>query len=256
MRSTVTVPLETRDAENLYAAGCRVTYDDKALQLVGVARGSLLGNDALFVEDHATAGEIRLASTLKGSATPVSGDGSIALLTFRALEAGTTQLDVDELQLLGGEGGKEVLSGKARSVPVRVVASQPRTTLVLRVGSSTMKSGSTSVMLGSPPVIVEGRTLVPIRAVVESLRGTVSWDAVTRTATVSLGGVSLKLSIGQTMALVNGRQVPIDNANPKVVPQIIAGRTMLPLRFVTENLGADVQWEGTTQTITITYPKP
>jgi hypothetical protein len=90
----------------------------------------------------------------------------------------------------------------------------------------------------------------------ESLRGTVSWDAVTRTATVSLGGVSLKLSIGQTMALVNGRQVPIDNANPKVVPQIIAGRTMLPLRFVTENLGADVQWEGTTQTITITYPKP
>jgi hypothetical protein len=149
-----------------------------------------------------------------------------------------------------------VLSGKARSVPVRVVASQPRTTLVLRVGSPTMKAGNASVVLDSPPVIVEGRTLVPIRAVVESLGGIVSWDAATRTATVSLGNVSLKLSIGQTLALVNGRQVPIDSTNPSVVPQIIAGRTMLPLRFVTENLGADVQWEGTTQTITVTFPKP
>ncbi|MGB9730180.1 MAG: copper amine oxidase N-terminal domain-containing protein, partial [Thermoprotei archaeon] len=39
----------------------------------------------------------------------------------------------------------------------------------------------------------------------------------------------------------------------KVVPEIINGRTMLPLRFVAESLGADVQWDGTTKTITITY---
>ncbi len=256
INSTLTIPLEARDVENLYAVGCRVTYDVKALQFVGIAPGDLLGSNALFVEDHTTSGEIRLGSTLKGDATLVSGDGSIALLTFRTLEAGTTQLGVDELRLLGGAGGREEFSGKARSIPVRVVASQPRTTLVFHIGSPTMKSGSASISLDSPPVIVEGRTLVPIRAVVESLGGTVAWDAAMQTVTISLEGIELKLGIGKSTALVNGRSTLIDAANPKVVSQIFNGRTMLPLRFVAENLGADVQWDDSTQTITITYPKP
>jgi phage baseplate assembly protein gpV len=223
---------------------------------VSVARGNFLGDGALFIEDHAAAGSVRLASTLKGDDLPVSGDGSLALLTFRALEAGTSQLDVDELQLFGGSLGEDELAGKARSIPVRVTAPPARTTLVLQIGSSAMKVGKASVALDAPPLIIEGRTLVPIRAVVESLGGTVSWDAAARTATVSLGGVSLKLTVGQATALVNDLQVPVDSGNPDVVPRIISGRTMLPLRFVAENLGAGVQWEGSTQTITITYPKP
>src|SRR5450830_979160 len=90
MGATVQVPLDARDVENLYGVGCRVTYDDKALQFMSVAKGNLLGTDTLFIEDHGTAGEVRVASTLKGDARPVSRNGSIAVLTFRALEAGTT----------------------------------------------------------------------------------------------------------------------------------------------------------------------
>jgi hypothetical protein len=256
MGATVQVPLDARDVENLYGAGCRVTYDGKALQFVSVAKGDLLGADTLFIEDHGTAGEVRVASTLKGNAQPVSGNGSIAVLTFRALEAGTTQLDIDELQLLGGDGGRQALAGKARSIPVRVIGEQPRTVLVLRIGSPTMKVGSSSVVLDAPPVIVEGRTLIPIRAIIESLGGTVAWDAGSRTVTISLDGTRLKLVIGKSSASVNGKSMPIDSTNPKVVPQILNSRTMLPLRFVAESLGADVQWNGSTQTITITYPKP
>jgi hypothetical protein len=73
--------------------------------------------------------------------------------------------------------------------------------------------------------------------------------------TISLGGTKLNLVIGKSSALVNGKSTPIDSTNPKVVPQILNSRTMLPLRFVAESLGADVQWEASTQTITITYPK-
>jgi hypothetical protein len=62
--------------------------------------------------------------------------------------------------------------------------------------------------------------------------------------------------IGRSNALVNGKSTPIDSTNAKVVPQILNSRTMLPLRFVAEGLGADVQWEPSTQTITITYPQP
>jgi hypothetical protein len=61
------------------------------------------------------------------------------------------------------------------------------------------------------------------------------------------------LQIGNANALVNGNNKLIDPQNLKVVPEIINGRTMLPLRFVAESLGADVQWDGTTRTITITY---
>jgi hypothetical protein len=256
MGSTIVVPIQARDGEDLYAAGCRVIYDSKALQLVGVAAGSLLGSDVLFIEDHATPGEIHIASTLKGDASPVSADGSVALLTFRALEAGSTELDLDELQLFGGNEGREQRSGKAHAIPVRVTAPQPRTTLVLQVGSPTMKAGSAGIALDSPPIIVESRTLVPIRAVVEALGGTVSWDAPTQTVTVGLEGTVLKLVIGKSSALVNGTSTPIDAANAKVVPLIISSRTMLPLRFIAENLGADVQWEASSQTITVTFPKP
>jgi hypothetical protein len=235
---------------------CRVTYDDKALQFVSVTLGDLMGAETLFIEDHGTAGEVTVASTLKGDARPVTGNGSIAVLTFRALGAGTTQLDIDELQLLGGDGGRQELAGKARSIPVRVLAEQPRTVLVLLVGSPTMKAGSSSIVLDAPPVVVEGRTLAPIRAVVESLGGTVAWDAASRTVTIWLDGNELTLIIGKSSALVNGKSTPIDSTNPKVVPLILNSRTMLPLRFIAEGLGADVQWEESTRTITITYPKP
>jgi sugar lactone lactonase YvrE len=256
MGATVQVPVDARDVENLYGVACRVTYDDKALQFVSVTLGDLMGAETLFIEDHGTVGEVTVASTLKGDARPVTGNGSIAVLTFRALGAGTTQLDIDELQLLGGDGGRQELAGKARSIPVRVLAEQPRTVLVLVVGSPTMKAGGSSIALDAPPVIVEGRTLAPIRAVVESLGGTVAWDAVKRTVTISLDGNELTLVIGKSSALVNGKSTPIDSTNSKVVPLILNSRTMLPLRFIAESLGADVQWEASTQTITITYPQP
>ena len=63
----------------------------------------------------------------------------------------------------------------------------------------------------------------------------------------------IKLWIGKPIAKVNGVDTPIDSTNPKVVPEIINGRTHLPLRFISENLGASVDWDAKTQTITIYY---
>jgi len=128
-----------------------------------------------------------------------------------------------------------------------------KTVIVLQIGKSMFTVNGVSQSLDSPPVIKNGRTLVPIRAIIESLGGTVSWDGVARKATVALGDTSLELWIGKSVARVNGMNTPIDSTNAKVVPEIINGRTMLPLRFVSENLGATVTWEQSTQTITITY---
>ncbi len=128
-----------------------------------------------------------------------------------------------------------------------------QTVIILQIGNNTYTVNGTSNTLDSPPVIKNSRTLLPIRAIIESLGGTVEWVAETSTVIINLGSNSIRLQIGNANALVNGINTLIDSQNLKVVPEIINSRTMLPLRFVTENLGAKVDWNGTTQTITITY---
>ena len=129
----------------------------------------------------------------------------------------------------------------------------PKTVVVLQIGKSTFTVNGARKTLDSLPVIKNGRTLVPIRAIIEALAGTVGWDATTKKATVTLGKKTIALWIGKSAATVNGVSTPIDSTNAKVVPEIIGGRTMLPLRFVTENLGCAVAWAAATKTITITY---
>jgi hypothetical protein len=125
--------------------------------------------------------------------------------------------------------------------------------IVLQVGQSTFTVNGFRNTLDSPPIIKNGRTLLPIRPIVEALGGTISWDGNEKKVTVTLGSTTIELWIGKNTARVNGADTPIDSTNSKVVPEIINGRTMLPLRFVTENLGCQLQWDPNTQTITITY---
>jgi hypothetical protein len=74
---------------------------------------------------------------------------------------------------------------------------------------------------------------------------------------VTLKDTTIRLWINKPQAQLDGGPQLIlkwiDESNHKVVPEIINGRTMVPVRFVTENLGCDVQWDRTTKTITITY---
>jgi hypothetical protein len=125
--------------------------------------------------------------------------------------------------------------------------------MVLQIGNSMFTVNGGSMALDSPPVIKNGRTLVPIRAIIEALGGTVGWDGMKREATVTLGKKTIALWIGKSVATVNGVSTPIDSTNAKVVPEIISSRTTLPLRFVSENLGCSIVWVDATKTITITY---
>jgi polyhydroxybutyrate depolymerase len=129
------------------------------------------------------------------------------------------------------------------------------TVILLQIGKSTFTVNGVSNTLDSPPVIKNGRTLVPIRAIIEALGGTIGWDAAEKKVTISFGSTTIELWIGKSTAKVNGINTPIDPTNLQVVPEIINGRTMLPLRFVAESLGCSVDWNATTKTITIKYPK-
>lgn len=100
------------------------------------------------------------------------------------------------------------------------------------------------------PVIVDGRTLLPIRALIEELGGTVEWDEKTKGVLIDLDKKKINLVINSKKAVVNG-----EDRNLDVPPMIIKNRTMVPLRFIIENLGYDVQWEEDTQKIIISNAK-
>ncbi len=96
------------------------------------------------------------------------------------------------------------------------------------------------------PVIQNGRTLVPIRAVVEMMGGSVAWDELTRTTELKYSGKTIKLTIDSNVAYLDGIEKNLD-----VAPQIINGRTLMPIRFVAESFGFTVDWNADTQTVII-----
>jgi outer membrane protein assembly factor BamB len=133
-------------------------------------------------------------------------------------------------------------------------------TIILQIGNPYMTVNGVSQEIdpgrGTKPIIKNARTIIPIRAIVEALGGTVEWDGTAKKVTITLKNTTIELWIGKPQAKVNGVLKWIDESNHNVAPEIINSRTMLPLRFVAENLGADVVWDGTTKTITITYTLP
>jgi hypothetical protein len=128
-----------------------------------------------------------------------------------------------------------------------------KTVIVLNIGKSAFTVNGVSSTLDSPPVIKNGRTLLPIKPVIDALGGAINWNSSERKVTITLKDTTIALWIGKNTAIVNGSAMPIDSQNLQVVPEIISGRTMLPLRFVTAILGATLGWDPNTQTITITY---
>lgn len=102
--------------------------------------------------------------------------------------------------------------------------------------------------IGTTPIVYNGRTLVPIRAIVEKMGGTVGWDGATSSITLTYKGTTIKLVVDSTTASVNGATKILD-----VAPMVLNGRTLLPIRFITENFGGEVGWDGSTSTITLKY---
>lgn len=112
-------------------------------------------------------------------------------------------------------------------------------------GITIVLNGET-MMMEEPAVIVEGRTLVPVKFIFEPLGLDVTWHAETRTATGAKENLKIDMTIDSTQAIVNEKIVELD-----VAATIINDRTYVPLRFVAESTGAVVKWYGDTRTITI-----
>ncbi len=102
------------------------------------------------------------------------------------------------------------------------------------------------IMFDVDPLISKGRTLVPMRTIFEELGLTVVWDETATTAQGTSTDISVLFTIGRTTAWVNNVEMLLD-----VPASIIGGRTMIPLRFLSENMGYNVVWIGESNLILI-----
>jgi len=100
-----------------------------------------------------------------------------------------------------------------------------------------------------PPIIIDGRTLVPVRGVFEMLGYSVEWEQSTSTATLSSAANTILITVGSPVFINNGRAHNLD-----VPAQVINGRTMIPLRAVVESVGLSLGWNEQTQTIAVSTP--
>ena len=96
------------------------------------------------------------------------------------------------------------------------------------------------------PQIKNGTTLVPVRAVTEAFDAAVTWNGEDRTVTVKSGDNEIVLKIDSAKAIVNGEEKELTAA-----PEIVEGRTIVPVRFIAQALGMDVEWDDASRTIII-----
>lgn len=118
---------------------------------------------------------------------------------------------------------------------------------VVKLGKLLKASGSTEIttlldgkvlVMEEKPFVQGGRALVPIRAISSALKAEVTWDAKTSSALITRGVDSITLYLNKKEATVNGKTVALE-----IAPVLKNGRLFLPLRFVSEQLKAEVNWQ-------------
>ena len=99
--------------------------------------------------------------------------------------------------------------------------------------------------------MIQGRVMLPLRAIFEALDASVNWDQKSQTVTGIKGGTTVVLKIKSKTATINDQTVTLD-----VPAQVLKGRTMVPVRFVSEALGQDVDWNSEKQLVSIKSDTP
>ncbi len=158
------------------------------------------------------------------------------------LDSGSTAILSEAAQkvfTIENNGGKVVTYSKAEP---------QKTALKLTINQKTAYVNGTAQTLDAAPVIKNSSTMLPVRFVAQNLGAAIGWDGATSTATLTTPTVTIVITIGKSTATVNGIEKEL------VAPAFIdgaSGRSYLPVRFIAENLGAAVSWDGATSTATL-----
>lgn len=132
--------------------------------------------------------------------------------------------------------------------------------LVLKIGKKSATLNDQRIPMDIPPIIREGRTLVPLRFIGETFSAQVKWiPEPDKEIQLDFKEKRIRLWIGKNKALIEPlppNKNPAKEVNLDAPPQLLEGRTIIPLRFVAENMDAKVEWDSKDQSITIWFIEP
>ncbi len=216
-------------------------------QIVGTKQIKILGADGikrLYLDRsafHVQPGD-DVTFTLKALTT----DGRTILLSPR----------VASWEVTGFDGA---MNGENGVLHVENLNDEPNGIIVARIGNHEVKTflgnpdyrlldmyidkrqywlDGTKKELDQPPIIRNSRTLVPLRFVTEVYGGDIEWDGDDRSIHIEYRGNEIDMRVGETEAFVNGKAIQLD-----VPPTITSGRTLVPVRFISESLNMTVSYD-------------
>lgn len=96
-----------------------------------------------------------------------------------------------------------------------------------------------------------GTVLIPLRSMFEQMGATVAYDAASKTVDVSKPGADVKVTVGKPEVVINGESRPLD-----VPPMMYQGHVLVPIRVISEGMGAYVQWVPDKQVVVVRYLPP
>lgn len=153
---------------------------------------------------------------------------------------------------ISGEYNDNLIGGNIHFSEQNTIASQPVTNIpAIQIDGIKVQVNGSYLSFDQPPVIINGRTLVPLRAIFEALGAEVEWEAETKSIMAFKGDIGVLMYIDSavmTKGIVGGTaaDITLDTA-----PTIINGRTMVPARAAAEAFGCSVNWDSSTKTVII-----
>ncbi len=184
----------------------------------------------------------------------VNGNETALKVNVAGLDAGTWAIKVNGndigTQVASEDGGIIYFTAPAGEYEITYQSSASEKTFEQsappEVEGVSIKLNDNFLYSDVPPTIINDRTLIPMRALLEALGADVTWDEATATATAENKTTKLVITENQRTVYVNDAPVELD-----VPAMIINGRFMIPVRFVSESLGADVEWKEKGQIVKI-----
>lgn len=146
--------------------------------------------------------------------------------------AATGSIQIDNIKLTG--------AAQAASF------TNPSGTLAMTVGQKTATLNGKSQSIDAAPMLRSNATYIPVKYIIDAFGGQANWDQKNQRVTILRSGELMDLTVGDKQYVMNGKL-----QSSSVAPLVVSGRTLVPLRLVSEELGLTVKWDQKTKTITV-----
>ncbi len=224
----------------------RKTWEIEEQVSISLPRGEDFPGTIAIEEDG------RISLTLEREQIPATALSYLVVLDLNKKEVKRIKLDplrpeVSKRDLALGTGGYQLVLELIDQVSAQASQSLPTFYPVNQSDSPVIFLNGQLQSYPQAPVLIKGKTFVPLRSIFEALGAEVTWNSANKSVRAKKGGTVVDITIGSPIAFVNGQKLTLEEP-----PQLYQGKvTMVPLRFVSEALGAKVDWEPYSKAVTI-----